>query len=94
MDSSLEMPAKIFIYVKSMFRDIVDQDMTVSFHGPMPLLLAATPSVAEKVLSGTENINKSFLYTMMKSWIGNGLLTSLPVLTPKKTPDLAVLRWL
>lgn len=75
-DSPLERNARIFEYVKSLCHDIVDQDMTMSFHGPMPILLAVTPSVVERVLSGTENVNKSFLYTMMKNWIGNGLLTS------------------
>ncbi|XP_065287599.1 cytochrome P450 4V2-like [Dermacentor albipictus] len=75
-DSPLEVPARIFEYVKSVCEDIVDQDVTMSFHGPMPILIAVTPSVVEKVLSGTENVNKSFLYGMMKSWIGNGLLTS------------------
>lgn len=88
MDSSLEMPARIFIYVKSMCQDIVDQDMTLSFHGPTPILLAVTPSVAEKVLSGTENINKSFLYAMMKSWIGNGLLTSEKAIWKKRRKAL------
>lgn len=75
-DSPMEVPARIFEYVKALSHDIVDQDMTMSFHGPLPILIAVTPSVVEKVLSGTENVNKSFLYTMMKSWIGNGLLTS------------------
>ncbi|KAL1427953.1 hypothetical protein MTO96_017072 [Rhipicephalus appendiculatus] len=88
MDPSLEMPARIFLYVKSMCNDIVDQDMTLSFHGPMPILLAVTPSVAEKVLSGTENINKSFLYAMMKSWIGNGLLTSEKAIWKKRRKAL------
>ncbi|KAM7282683.1 cytochrome P450 4V2 [Ixodes scapularis] len=59
-----------------MFQQVVDQELTVAFYGPQPFLIALTPNAAERVLSNSENLNKSFLYDMMKSWIGNGLLTS------------------
>ncbi|CAN7993830.1 unnamed protein product, partial [Ixodes hexagonus] len=76
MDSSLGVPAKLFNYFHYMFQQVVDQDLTVAFYGPQPFLIALTPNTVERVLSNSENINKSFLYDMMKSWIGNGLLTS------------------
>ncbi|KAH8034295.1 hypothetical protein HPB51_022748 [Rhipicephalus microplus] len=76
MDSSLEVPAKIFNYLDSVFHQIHDQDVTVAFYGPKPFLIGVTPDIVERVLSSTENVNKSFLYAMLKSWIGNGLLTS------------------
>ncbi|XP_050050579.3 uncharacterized protein [Dermacentor andersoni] len=76
MDSSLEVPAKIFNYLDSVFYQIHDQDVTVAFYGPKPFLIAVTPDTVERVLSSTENVNKSFLYAMLKSWVGNGLLTS------------------
>ncbi|KAH6946597.1 hypothetical protein HPB50_014155 [Hyalomma asiaticum] len=76
MDSSLEVPAKIFNYLDSVFYEILDQDVTAAFYGPKPFLIAVTPDTVERVLSNTENVNKSFLYNMLKSWVGNGLLTS------------------
>ncbi|XP_002412998.3 cytochrome P450 4V2 [Ixodes scapularis] len=76
MDPALDVPAKLFNYFHYMFQQVVDQELTVAFYGPQPFLIALTPNAAERVLSNSENLNKSFLYDMMKSWIGNGLLTS------------------
>ncbi|KAH7981437.1 hypothetical protein HPB49_024034 [Dermacentor silvarum] len=84
MDSSLEVPAKLFNYLDSVFYQIHDQDVTVAFYGPKPFLIAVTPDTVERVLSNTENVNKSFLYAMLKSWVGNGLLTSEKLIWKKR----------
>lgn len=76
MDLSLPVPARLFNYFQNIFHEVIDNDFTIAFYGPKAFLIAITPHTVERVLSNTENVNKSFLYVMMKSWIGNGLLTS------------------
>lgn len=76
MDTELDIPAKLFNYFSQVFKECLNQDVTVAFYGPQPFLVAMTPNTVERVLSNSKNVNKSFLYDMMKSWIGNGLLTS------------------
>lgn len=76
MDLSLPVPARLFKYFQNMFDEVIDNDFTIAFYGPKAFLIAITPHTVERVLSNSENVNKSFFYVMMKSWIGNGLLTS------------------
>ncbi|XP_077504616.1 cytochrome P450 4c3-like [Amblyomma americanum] len=84
MDSSLEVPARLFNYFKTIFSEVLDHDLTVAYYGPKPFLVAVTPNTVERVLSNSENVNKSFLYAMLKSWVGNGLLTSEKTIWKKR----------
>ncbi|CAN7993824.1 unnamed protein product [Ixodes hexagonus] len=59
-----------------MFEKCIDQDVTVAFYGPQPFLLGATPMAMEAILKSTKNLNKSFIYQMMKPWVGDGILIS------------------
>ncbi|XP_077506362.1 cytochrome P450 4V2-like [Amblyomma americanum] len=74
MDPNLEITARIFNYFEEMFKTIHDQEVTVAYYGPQPFLIAATPKALEPVLNNSQNLNKAFLYKMMKPWIGNGIL--------------------
>ncbi|XP_064458394.1 cytochrome P450 4V2-like [Ornithodoros turicata] len=76
MDPRLNVPAKLFNYLNMMFQTVLDQEVTVVYYGPQPFVLGVTPTTVEALLNNSENLNKSFLYGMMKPWIGNGLLTS------------------
>lgn len=74
MDPELEVTAKIFNYFEWMFKTIEDNEVTVAYYGPQPFLIATTPTAIEPILNNTQNLNKAFLYKMMKPWIGNGIL--------------------
>ncbi|XP_037559555.1 cytochrome P450 4V2 [Dermacentor silvarum] len=74
MDPNLQVTAKIFNYFDCMFKTIYDQEVTVAYYGPQPFLIATTPKSIEAVLTNSQNLNKAFLYEMMKPWIGNGIL--------------------
>lgn len=74
MDPNLEVTAKIFNYFTGMFKTIYDQEVTVAYYGPQPFLIATTPKSIESILTNGQNLNKAFLYEMMKPWIGNGIL--------------------
>ncbi|CAN7993820.1 unnamed protein product [Ixodes hexagonus] len=74
MDPELEVTAKIFNYFEGMFKSIENNEVTVAYYGPQPFLIATTPSSVEPILNNTQNLNKAFLYHMMKPWIGNGIL--------------------
>lgn len=74
MDPNLQVTAKIFNYFDCMFKTIYDQEVTVAYYGPQPFLIATTPKAIEAVLTNSQNLNKAFLYEMMKPWIGNGIL--------------------
>uniref|UniRef100_L7M3S4 Putative cytochrome p450 4v2 n=1 Tax=Rhipicephalus pulchellus TaxID=72859 RepID=L7M3S4_RHIPC len=74
MDPNLAVTAKIFNYFKEMFKTIYDQEVTVAYYGPQPFLIATTPKSIESILTNSQNLNKAFLYEMMKPWIGNGIL--------------------
>lgn len=74
MDPNLEVTAKIFNYFDGMFKTIYDQEVTAAYYGPQPFLIATTPKAVESLLTNSENLNKAFLYGMMKPWIGNGIL--------------------
>ncbi|CAN7992022.1 unnamed protein product [Ixodes pacificus] len=76
MEPGLRIPAKMYHYFKKKFYDYNELDIMVAFFGPQPFVIPCSPDAIERVLSNSENLNKSFLYDMMKSWIGNGLLTS------------------
>uniref|UniRef100_A0A131Z278 Cytochrome p450 4v2 n=1 Tax=Rhipicephalus appendiculatus TaxID=34631 RepID=A0A131Z278_RHIAP len=74
MDPNLEVTAKLFNYFNEMFKTVYDQEVTVAFYGPQPFLIATTPKSIECILTNSQNLNKAFLYEMMKPWIGNGIL--------------------
>lgn len=74
MDPNLAVTAKIFNYFNEMFKTVYDQEVTVAYYGPQPFLIATTPKSIESVLTNSQNLNKAFLYEMMKPWIGNGIL--------------------
>ncbi|KAM7305826.1 cytochrome P450 4V2 [Ixodes scapularis] len=74
MDPELEVTAKIFNYFEGMFKTIEDNEVTVAYYGPQPFFIATTPTAIEPILNNTQNLNKAFLYNMMKPWIGNGIL--------------------
>lgn len=76
MDPQLHITAKIYNYTKEMFPKIIDQDVTVAFYGPQPFLVGVTPMAMEAILKSTSNLNKSFIYQMMRPWVGNGILIS------------------
>lgn len=76
MDPSLPVPAKLFNFAVKLFDTFADQDLSVTFFGPQPFLLGVTPDTVQAILTNTQNINKPFLYTMMKPWIGSGILIS------------------
>uniref|UniRef100_G3MRD9 Cytochrome P450 n=1 Tax=Amblyomma maculatum TaxID=34609 RepID=G3MRD9_AMBMU len=65
---------KLFNYFEEMFKTICDQEVTVAYYGPQPFLIATTPKAIEPVLTNSQNLNKAFLYQMMRPWIGNGIL--------------------
>ncbi|XP_049271480.1 cytochrome P450 4V2 isoform X2 [Rhipicephalus sanguineus] len=65
---------QIFNYFTGMFKTIYDQEVTVAYYGPQPFLIATTPKSIESILTNGQNLNKAFLYEMMKPWIGNGIL--------------------
>lgn len=44
--------------------------------GPVPVVLIVGPQTAEVLLRSSENIEKSFFYTFLHSWLGTGLLTA------------------
>ncbi|XP_065300990.1 cytochrome P450 4V2-like [Dermacentor albipictus] len=74
MDPNLKVTAKIFNYFNCMFKTIYDQEVTVAYYGPQPFLIATTPKAIEVLLTNSQNLNKAFLYDMMKPWIGHGIL--------------------
>lgn len=74
MDPNLEETAKIFNYFDGMFKTIHDQEVTVAYYGPQPFLIATAPKAIESLLNNNCNLNKAFLYKMMRPWIGNGIL--------------------
>ncbi|XP_077539232.1 cytochrome P450 4V2-like isoform X3 [Haemaphysalis longicornis] len=57
-----------------MFKTIHHQDITVAYYGPQPFFLATTPKTIECLLTSSSNLNKAFLYNMMRPWVGNGIL--------------------
>lgn len=76
MDPGLKVPAKLYNYLKATFNQILCHDVAAMYFGPQPFVMPVAPEAVEKLLSHKENLNKSFLYDMMRPWIGNGLLTS------------------
>ncbi|KAM7282099.1 cytochrome P450 4V2 [Ixodes scapularis] len=66
----------MYQYFKKKFYDYNELDIMVCFFGPQPFVIPCSPDAIEPFLSHKENLNKSFLYDMMRPWIGNGLLTS------------------
>ncbi|XP_064459126.1 cytochrome P450 4V2-like [Ornithodoros turicata] len=82
MDPSLKVTAKnyhisgIFNYLESKFDEIIDHDFTVVYFGLQPFLLGTTPDTVEAILTNSQNLNKPFLYNMLKPWVGTGILTS------------------
>ncbi|XP_077560928.1 cytochrome P450 4V2-like [Haemaphysalis longicornis] len=75
MDPSLDMKVRCFNYLRGMFKSIADQDVTVAYYGPYPFLVACTPETVESVLTNPENVDRSFFYSMLKPWVGGGMLT-------------------
>ncbi|KAL1423609.1 hypothetical protein MTO96_020988 [Rhipicephalus appendiculatus] len=67
---------ELFKYANETFKTIHDQEVTVAYYGPQPFLIATTPKSIEPVLTNSQNLNKAFLYEMMKPWVGNGMLIS------------------
>lgn len=41
----------------------------------VPMVMVYDGALAEKVFTGSAHLNKSFLYDLLKPWLGNGLLT-------------------
>lgn len=76
MDPRLHITAKIYNYAKQMFAVCMDQEVTVAFYGPQPFLVGTTPMAMEAIFKSTTNVNKSFIYQMMRPWVGNGILIS------------------
>lgn len=44
--------------------------------GPQPMILVFAPETAEQVLSSNSLIDKAVFYNFIRSWLGQGLLTS------------------
>ncbi|XP_064459127.1 uncharacterized protein LOC135369473 [Ornithodoros turicata] len=76
MDPSLKVTARIFNYLERKFDEIIDHDFTVVYFGLQPFLLGTTPDTVEAILTNSQNLNKPFLYNMLKPWVGTGILTS------------------
>ncbi|CAN7942103.1 unnamed protein product [Ixodes hexagonus] len=76
MDPGLRVPAKMFKFFEKKFEDLNKFDIISVFFGPQPFVIPFSPDAVEQMLSHKDNLNKSFLYDMMRPWIGNGLLTS------------------
>ncbi|KAH8034296.1 hypothetical protein HPB51_022749 [Rhipicephalus microplus] len=77
MDRNLPITAKFFNYLEDITSKVYEQDVAIAYYGPQPFLLGVSPTVFEAILSSNVNLNKSFIYRMMKPWMGNGVLTSL-----------------
>ncbi|KAK8768427.1 hypothetical protein V5799_015108 [Amblyomma americanum] len=76
MDRHLPITAKLFNYMQEITSKIYEQEVTVAYYGPQPFVIGISPTLFEAILSSTVNLNKSFIYRMMKPWMGNGVLTS------------------
>ncbi|XP_029827749.4 cytochrome P450 4V2 [Ixodes scapularis] len=76
MEPGLTIPTKMYQYFKKKFYDYIEFDIMVCFFGPQPFVIPCSPDAIQPFLSHKENLNKSFLYDMMRPWLGNGLLTS------------------
>ncbi|XP_075735784.1 cytochrome P450 4V2-like isoform X2 [Rhipicephalus microplus] len=76
MDRNLPITAKFFNYLEDITSKVYEQDVAIAYYGPQPFLLGVSPTVFEAILSSNVNLNKSFIYRMMKPWMGNGVLTS------------------
>lgn len=76
MDPRLHVTAKVYNYLRYTFENILDQDVTVAYFGPQPFLFGVTPDAMEAILKSNQNLNKSFIYQMMRPWVGNGILIS------------------
>ncbi|XP_077539168.1 cytochrome P450 4V2-like isoform X1 [Haemaphysalis longicornis] len=74
MDPNLKVTAKMFNYFDSMFKTIHHQDVTVAYYGPQPFFIATTPKAVERLLTNNTNLNKAFLYNMLRPWMGNGVV--------------------
>ncbi|XP_065284630.1 cytochrome P450 4V2-like [Dermacentor albipictus] len=75
MGPNVDVKVKAFRYLKGFFKSVEDQDVTVAFYGPFPVLLAATPQVAEAILGDLHNTTRAFFYDMLKPWMGEGIVT-------------------
>lgn len=76
MDRNLPITAKFFNYIGDVISKIYDEEVTIAYYGPQPFLIGISPTAFEAILSSNVNLNKSFIYRMMKPWMGNGVLTS------------------
>ncbi|KAM7305816.1 cytochrome P450 4V2 [Ixodes scapularis] len=77
MEPGLTIPTKMYQYFKKKFYDYIEFDIMVCFFGPQPFVIPCSPDAIQPFLSHKENLNKSFLYDMMRPWLGNGLLTRM-----------------
>ncbi|KAH7981263.1 hypothetical protein HPB49_022808 [Dermacentor silvarum] len=75
MGPHVDAKVKAFRYLKGLFKSFEEQDVTVAFFGPYPILLGATPQVAEAILGDPKNATKAFFYKMLKPWIGESIIT-------------------
>lgn len=76
MDNRLPITAKLFNYLQDIASKSIEEDVTIAYYGPQPFLICISPIAFEAILSSCVNLNKSFIYQMMKPWMGNGVLTS------------------
>lgn len=76
MDRRLPITAKLFNHLQDIVSKSIEEDVTIAYYGPQPFLICISPIVFEAILSSCVNLNKSFIYRMMKPWMGNGVLTS------------------
>lgn len=52
------------------------REVGLAWLGPKPILLITGPTAAEIILRSSTQIEKAFLYFAIRSWLGDGLLTT------------------
>ncbi|XP_049515930.1 cytochrome P450 4V2-like [Dermacentor silvarum] len=75
MGPNVDVKFKAFRYLQDFFKSLEDQDVTVGFCGPYPVLLGSTPQVGEAILGYTKNTTRAFFYNTLKPWMVEGIVT-------------------